>query len=184
MSSLVVSRSPGRLARDDHAAVYPARGEWVASIGLDASKFGTHSLRRTKAVLIYRWTGNLRGPNSCSGTRRSRATFATSASRSMTPSKSRRRSTSDIHGAESGGAACPNDELGRYDTHKAGKYGRSSFKSRHPIHSVPQDRRGVPRCRLLYIRVTPPADDLSGISRCLRLRGLLPAPFRPTARLP
>jgi integrase len=29
--------------------------EWVASIG-----FGTHSLRRTKAVLIYRRTGNLR----------------------------------------------------------------------------------------------------------------------------
>jgi integrase len=34
--------------------------EWVASIGLDPSKFGTHSLRRTKAVLIYRRTGNLR----------------------------------------------------------------------------------------------------------------------------
>jgi integrase len=35
-------------------------GEWVASVGLDPSKFGTHSLRRTKAVLIYRRTGNLR----------------------------------------------------------------------------------------------------------------------------
>jgi integrase len=34
--------------------------EWVASIGLDPEKFGTHSLRRTKAVLIYRRTGNLR----------------------------------------------------------------------------------------------------------------------------
>jgi len=34
--------------------------KWVTSIGLDASKFGTHSLRRTKAVLIYRQTGNLR----------------------------------------------------------------------------------------------------------------------------
>jgi integrase len=34
--------------------------EWVASIGLDPSKFGTHSLRRTKAVRIYRRTGNLR----------------------------------------------------------------------------------------------------------------------------
>lgn len=34
--------------------------DWVASIGLDPSKFGTHSLRRTKAVLIYRRTGNLR----------------------------------------------------------------------------------------------------------------------------
>ena len=34
--------------------------EWVASIGLDPAKFGTHPLRRTKAVLIYRRTGNLR----------------------------------------------------------------------------------------------------------------------------
>ena len=34
--------------------------EWVASIGLDPTKFGTHLLRRTKAVLIYRRTGNLR----------------------------------------------------------------------------------------------------------------------------
>ncbi len=34
--------------------------EWVAGVGLDASIFGTHSLRRTKATLIYRRTGNLR----------------------------------------------------------------------------------------------------------------------------
>lgn len=34
--------------------------QWVASIGLDPSLFGTHSLRRTKATLIYRRTGNLR----------------------------------------------------------------------------------------------------------------------------
>jgi integrase len=33
---------------------------WVESIGLDASLYGTHSLRRTKATLIYRRTGNLR----------------------------------------------------------------------------------------------------------------------------
>ena len=33
---------------------------WVASIGLDSKLFGTHSLRRTKATLIYRRTGNLR----------------------------------------------------------------------------------------------------------------------------
>ena len=33
---------------------------WVASIGLDAKLYGTHSLRRTKATLIYRRTGNLR----------------------------------------------------------------------------------------------------------------------------
>ena len=34
--------------------------DWIASIGLDAHLFGTHSLRRTKATLIYRRTGNLR----------------------------------------------------------------------------------------------------------------------------
>jgi integrase len=33
---------------------------WVASIGLDPSAYGTHSLRRTKATLIYRRTGNIR----------------------------------------------------------------------------------------------------------------------------
>jgi integrase len=34
--------------------------EWLAGIGLDPNVFGTHSLRRTKATLIYRRTGNLR----------------------------------------------------------------------------------------------------------------------------
>jgi integrase len=33
---------------------------WIASIGLNPSLFGTHSLRRTKVTLIYRRTGNLR----------------------------------------------------------------------------------------------------------------------------
>jgi integrase len=33
---------------------------WIASIGLDPKLFGTHSLRRTKATLICRRTGNLR----------------------------------------------------------------------------------------------------------------------------
>jgi integrase len=33
---------------------------WIAGIGLDPRLFGTHSLRRTKATLIYRRTGNLR----------------------------------------------------------------------------------------------------------------------------
>lgn len=34
--------------------------EWTASIGLDPSLYDTHSLRRTKATLIYKRTGNLR----------------------------------------------------------------------------------------------------------------------------
>ena len=34
--------------------------DWVASIGLDPTACGTHSIRRTKATLIYRRTKNLR----------------------------------------------------------------------------------------------------------------------------
>ena len=34
--------------------------DWVACCGLDPSLFGTHSLRRTKATMIYKRTGNLR----------------------------------------------------------------------------------------------------------------------------
>ena len=33
---------------------------WTSLIGLDPSAYGTHSLRRTKASLIYKRTGNLR----------------------------------------------------------------------------------------------------------------------------
>lgn len=33
---------------------------WVSSIGLDPTCYGTHSMRRTKATLIYRRTKNLR----------------------------------------------------------------------------------------------------------------------------
>ena len=34
--------------------------EWVVAIGLRPEEYGTHSLRRTKASLIYKATGNLR----------------------------------------------------------------------------------------------------------------------------
>lgn len=34
--------------------------KWMASIGLDLTEYGTHTMRRTKATLIYRWTKNLR----------------------------------------------------------------------------------------------------------------------------
>ena len=43
------TRQYGRLVRD-----------WVASIGLRPEEYGTHSLRRTKASLIYKQTGNIR----------------------------------------------------------------------------------------------------------------------------
>jgi integrase len=50
--------------------------EWVTAIGLKADDFGTHSLRRTKAAMIYKQTGNLRAVRSCSGTPKSRAQCA------------------------------------------------------------------------------------------------------------
>ena len=34
--------------------------EWVTGIGLRREDYGTHSLRRTKAAIIYKQTGNLR----------------------------------------------------------------------------------------------------------------------------
>ncbi len=34
--------------------------QWVSTIGLDPAAYGTHSMRRTKAALIYRRTKNLR----------------------------------------------------------------------------------------------------------------------------
>lgn len=34
--------------------------QWIASIGLDPTAYGTHTMRRTKATLIYRRTKNLR----------------------------------------------------------------------------------------------------------------------------
>ena len=51
-------RRPGRgLSTRQYARLV---GDWLRGIGLDPSSFGTHSLRRTKATLIYRRTGNLR----------------------------------------------------------------------------------------------------------------------------
>jgi len=51
-------RRPGRgLSTRQYARLV---GNWIRGIGLDPCRFGTHSLRRTKATLIYRRTGNLR----------------------------------------------------------------------------------------------------------------------------
>ena len=55
--------------------------QWIADIGLDPRFFGTHSLRRTNATLIYRRTGNVRAYSCCWGTRKSRARCAISASK-------------------------------------------------------------------------------------------------------
>ena len=45
----ISTRQYARLVRD-----------WVLSIGLEPSSYGTHSMRRTKVAEIYRKTGNLR----------------------------------------------------------------------------------------------------------------------------
>jgi integrase len=59
----------------------------IACIGLDAKQFGTHSLRRTKATLIYRRTGNLRAAQLLLGQLRPKARLNTLGSRWMTPSR-------------------------------------------------------------------------------------------------
>lgn len=54
---------PGRRRQSTHLSTRQyARivQRWVQSIGLEASAYGTHSMRRTKAALIYKKTGNLR----------------------------------------------------------------------------------------------------------------------------
>jgi len=57
--------------------------EWIGSVGLDPRLFGTHSLRRTKATLIYRRTGNLRAVQLLLGHTKIESTVRISASRSM-----------------------------------------------------------------------------------------------------
>ena len=53
-------------SRIDHASHLSTRqygrhvDEWVLAIGLKPKDYGTHSLRRTKASMIYKQTGNLR----------------------------------------------------------------------------------------------------------------------------
>jgi len=54
---------PSRLRSSPHLSLrqYARVVEtWVSSIGLDPTGYGTHSMRRTKATLIYRRTKNLR----------------------------------------------------------------------------------------------------------------------------
>jgi integrase len=50
-------KNSGHLSTRQYARIVEA---WVTAIGLNATQYGTHSLRRTKASLIYRRTKNLR----------------------------------------------------------------------------------------------------------------------------
>ena len=54
---------PSRLLKSPHVSARQyARmvHRWVAAIGLDSTVYGTHTMRRTKATLIYKRTKNLR----------------------------------------------------------------------------------------------------------------------------
>jgi integrase len=53
---------PGRKAGSHLSLRQDARilKNWTASAGLDPARYGTHSLRRTKATLIYKRTKNIR----------------------------------------------------------------------------------------------------------------------------
>ena len=54
---------PGRIHDSPHLSTWQyARivEHWVKLIGLDPSAYGTHTMRRTKATLVYRRTKNLR----------------------------------------------------------------------------------------------------------------------------
>jgi len=54
---------PSRLINSTHLSTRQyARivHKWVSGIGLDSANYGTHTMRRTKATLIYRRTKNLR----------------------------------------------------------------------------------------------------------------------------
>ena len=54
---------PSRIDHADHISTRQyARlvDEWMTGIGLRPEDYGTHSLRRTKASIIYKQTGNLR----------------------------------------------------------------------------------------------------------------------------
>ncbi len=50
-------RSSSHISRRQYARLLKS---WLADIGLDPAAYGTHSMRRTKASLIYRRTKNLR----------------------------------------------------------------------------------------------------------------------------
>ncbi len=54
---------PSRIAASPHLTTQQygrILKSWVAAVGLDPRGYGTHSMRRTKATLIYRRTRNFR----------------------------------------------------------------------------------------------------------------------------
>lgn len=54
---------PGRAGEEGHLTARQFSRllkQWLTAVGLDPALYGTHSLRRTKAALVYKRTGDLR----------------------------------------------------------------------------------------------------------------------------
>jgi hypothetical protein len=100
--------------------------KWIAGIGLDPHIFATHSLRRTKATLIYRRTGNLRAVQLLHGRTASAAFDANDPSRKWSVHRNSRDDV-DLRGARVGpvieAAARPyqSTRLSRYDAFSRGQ---------------------------------------------------------------
>lgn len=92
-----VPKSHALLAASWDATVRPNSGRLVEELGLDPADYGTHSMRRIKATLIYRRTRNLRAVQLLLGHTKLEPTVRSSASRLMTHSRSpsRRKSERD-----------------------------------------------------------------------------------------
>src|ERR1700674_3645284 len=89
---------PSRLASSPHVSTRQyARmvHQWVAAAGLDSTAYGTHTMRRTKATLIYKRTKNLRPVQLLLGHTKLEVLSDASESRSMTPWRSRSKLRSD-----------------------------------------------------------------------------------------
>jgi integrase len=91
---------PSRADHSDHLSTRQyARlvDEWVSGIGLRREDYGTHSMRRTKASIIYKQLATFAQSRSCLVTRRSRAPSVTLASMSKMRSRWPRPRKSRLH---------------------------------------------------------------------------------------
>ena len=85
---------PSRFGKSPHLGIRQyARivDHWVQEIGLDPSPYGTHSIQRTKASLIYRRTKNLRAVQLLLGHTKLESTVTACVSTDLSPRQVRSR---------------------------------------------------------------------------------------------
>ena len=113
----------------------------VASIGLDPGFFGTHSLRRTKATLIYRRTGNLRAVQLLLGHTRIESTRDTSALRLTMLRPSPSRLTSELPGQSGFSSAHSFGQLSATssEVYHATRQRLAGWRGKHHAPMVPSD---------------------------------------------